>query len=86
MNSFHVAWYPVVRPPKCGPNHCWQSLSEKFFYDILENGPKEPINPILHGLFKIPYYMGGSNRSPPTKLTENAKNGLGFMFYTSNVC
>ena len=37
-------------------------------------------NPILHGLFEIPYYMGGSNQSPTTKLTEDAKNGLGFMF------
>ena len=46
----------------------------------------DSFNPILHGLFEIPYYMGGIKLIPPTKLTENAKNGLGFMFYTSNVC
>ena len=32
------------------------------------------VNPILHGLLEIHYYMGGSKRSPPIKIHQNDSN------------
>ena len=51
------------------------SICDKFFK------PKNQSNPILHGLFPIPYYMGGVIHPPPAKSLEDAPNGLFFDDY-----